>query len=87
MVKGGFQINKNLKINLLSNPLGNLVVMVHKDHYQNKKQYQFQEEPLQLKKSQKKQTLTKDPLPQNYREENLNLAKEAEETNQDVTLK
>ena len=76
MVKGDCQINKNLKINLLSNPLENLVVMVHKNHYQNRKLYLFQEELLQLKKSLKNQTLTKDPLPQNYREKNLNLAKE-----------
>ena len=84
MVKGGFQINKNLKINLLSNPNENLVVIVHKNHYQNKKLYLVQEEPLQLKKSLKKQTQTKNPLPPNYREKNLSLAEEA---NQDATQK
>ena len=86
MVKEGYQI-RNLKTSLLSSLMENLVVIVHKNLYQNKKLYLFQEVLLQLKKSLKKQTLTKNPLPPNYQEKNLNLAKEAEKANQDATLR
>ena len=76
MLKGSYHTNRNLKICLRSNPLG-------KNYHQNKKKL-YQEVPLQLKKNLKKQTLTKNPLPPNYREKNLSLAEEA---NQDATQK
>ena len=81
MLKGSYQLNRNLKICLRNNLLGNLEVMVHKNHQQKKKLNMFQEVPLPLKKSQ---TLTKNPLPPVYRDKNLSLAEEA---NQDATQK
>ena len=81
MLKGSYQLNRNLKICLRNNLLGNLEVMVHKSHQQKKKLNMFQEVPLPLKKSQ---TLTKNPLLPVYRDKNLNLAEEA---NQDATQK